>query len=111
MLLSEVNAFFLKYLLWVPPESELNVYRLVLWVFLSGPAVNEIYLWVNLEEELLRPENRIGAFAWLLAAAVFLETAVVAKFGLQLLTSPWPSIVVACWTSGTAAFCVVLGYW
>ena len=41
ILTSELNAFFLKTLLWVPPANLLNVARLTLWFFLALPAVKE----------------------------------------------------------------------
>lgn len=28
---SELNAFFLKYALWVPPENPINTYRIIIW--------------------------------------------------------------------------------
>jgi hypothetical protein len=31
MLTFELNVFFLKYALWVPPTNPLNTYRLILW--------------------------------------------------------------------------------
>ena len=37
----QVNAFFLKYILWVPPLNPLNTYRLVLLFALAVPAVRE----------------------------------------------------------------------
>ena len=39
--LGQVNAFFLKYILWVPPLNPLNTYRLVLLFALAVPAVRE----------------------------------------------------------------------
>ena len=37
----ELNAFFLKYCLWVPPSNPLNVYRLVIWWLIANPAIRE----------------------------------------------------------------------
>lgn len=49
-LLVEVNAFFLKYILWIPPLNPLNTYRLILWFLLGVPAVREYYYFIDSEE-------------------------------------------------------------
>ena len=43
----EVNAFFLKYELWVPPRNPLNTYRLLLWWLIANPAVREFNVFVQ----------------------------------------------------------------
>jgi phosphatidylserine synthase 2 len=39
----ELNAFFLKDLLWVPPESPLNVQRLLVWALIGAVAIRDYY--------------------------------------------------------------------
>lgn len=39
----ELNCFYLKYLLWVPPEHPLNTYRLTLMFLFSLPAARDVY--------------------------------------------------------------------
>ena len=39
----EVNAFFLKFVLWIPPPNKLNVLRLILWFLIGLPALRESY--------------------------------------------------------------------
>jgi len=39
----ELNAFFLKQLLWIPPESDFNIYRLIIWYFLGLPALRQAF--------------------------------------------------------------------
>jgi phosphatidylserine synthase 2 len=41
--IAELNAFYLKTLLWIPVSSNLNIYRLLLLFFISLPAVREYY--------------------------------------------------------------------
>ena len=53
-LLVEVNAFFLKYILWVPPLNPLNTYRLVLFFLMGIPAVREYYIFIE-NDEVCRP--------------------------------------------------------
>ena len=47
----ELNAFFLKTLLWVPPPNLLNVLRLALLGILAMPAVKEYHAWLNVRLE------------------------------------------------------------
>ncbi len=45
--LCQVNHFFLKYELWVPPINPLNTYRLTI-LFLAGvPGMKEYYEWMD----------------------------------------------------------------
>ncbi len=39
----ELDAFFLKDVLLVPPESPLNIYRLIIWAFLGTVAIRDYY--------------------------------------------------------------------
>ena len=39
----ELNAFFLKFVLWIPPPHFVNVGRLIMWFFMGMPAVREAY--------------------------------------------------------------------
>ena len=53
-LLVELNAFFLKYILWIPPLNPLNTYRLILWFLLGVPAVREYFYFIDGEEVILQ---------------------------------------------------------
>lgn len=46
----EVNVFFLKYALWVPPTNPLNTARLVLWLLVGAPAVREYYEFIEVKQ-------------------------------------------------------------
>lgn len=41
ILIVEVNAFFLKFCLWIPPLNPLNSYRLLIWWLIANPAIRE----------------------------------------------------------------------
>jgi len=56
--LSELNAFYLKFLLWIPPENNLNIYRLILVFALNYAAIHQIYTYINDKNV-----KRIGAYA------------------------------------------------
>ena len=46
-LIFELNAFFLKYVLWIPPNHILNHTRLILWFAIANIAVREYYVFIN----------------------------------------------------------------
>jgi phosphatidylserine synthase 2 len=59
-LICELNAFYLKYLLWIPVSSNLNVYRLLFMFLMCLPACRETY------QFLTDPKcKRLGMHAWL----------------------------------------------
>ncbi|XP_057841331.1 CDP-diacylglycerol--serine O-phosphatidyltransferase 1 isoform X4 [Cryptomeria japonica] len=37
----ELNAFFLKFCLWIPPRNPLNAYRLIIWWLIAVPTIRE----------------------------------------------------------------------
>jgi len=47
MHMEELNAFFLKHLLWIPPECKLNVVRLMIWAFVGVPSFRQIYQYMS----------------------------------------------------------------
>ena len=62
-LLVEVNAFFLKYILWIPPLNPLNTYRLCLYFLVGIPAVREYYVFIEGHDADVF--LKLGPFAWL----------------------------------------------
>jgi len=56
----ELNAFYLKQLLWIPPESNLNIYRILIWYFLGLPALRQAFFYVTDTSV-----KRLGMHAWL----------------------------------------------
>lgn len=42
-MLAELNTFYLKFVLWMPPEHYLVLLRLVFFVNVGGVAMREIY--------------------------------------------------------------------
>jgi phosphatidylserine synthase 2 len=100
----ELNAFFLKYVLYVPPPSMLNTYRLVFWFFLSLPATREYYSYAT--DPAVR---RMGPNCWLAIVLMLVELMVCVKFGLQTQFPPdagIPGVVLACWAVAAGAFLV-----
>jgi phosphatidylserine synthase 2 len=99
---NELLAFFLKYLLWIPPLNPLNSYRLILWFFLAAPAIREYYEFIS------NPNcKRIGDAAWIGLLGLILELLLCLKYGKGkfylnvmkgLFQTPFPSYIWIPWT-------------
>ena len=73
---SDLTAFFLKFILWVPAEHSLNIVRLLLWWAVAAPATRELYLYCT------DPNVRkMGHNLWLVVAMLTVEILVCIKFG------------------------------
>ncbi|KVH96239.1 hypothetical protein Ccrd_001679 [Cynara cardunculus var. scolymus] len=83
----ELNTFFLKFCLWVPPRNPIIVYRLMLWWLLAIPTVRE------------KPVKKVGAFCWLSLAICIIELLICIKFGHGLFPTPMPRWLVILWSS------------
>jgi len=100
MHLEELNAFFLKYILWVPPECKLNLVRLIIWAFVGVPCMRQIYSY------LTDPHcKRIGHQTFLSLVVLLTELIVIVKFGEGEFPNPMPENVKI----GLATFLVLYG--
>jgi len=81
----ELNAFFLKQLLWIAPSSPLNVYRLVIWFFLGCPSVRQALFYIS-----DRKVKRIGMHAFLAICIMGTELIMIFKFGRGEFPTPMP---------------------
>jgi hypothetical protein len=100
----ELNAFFLKYVLFIPPANPLNAGRLLLWFLLALPATREYYAYVC--DGRVR---RMGPNMWLALAVAGAEVLVIAKFARDTpfpATAHIPAAVVACWAIAGGALAV-----
>lgn len=94
-LVFELNAFFLKYVLWIPPPSFLNPLRLVLWFGISNIAVREYYVFITSKRGMRL--TKMGPNAWLALAVALVEIMVIVKHGRGMFEAPWPRHVVWFW--------------
>ena len=87
----DVNVFFLKYALWIPPTNPLNTYRLVLWFCCALPAVREYYEYLegHTAQDPSSRFRKLGSFAWL--AIAVRGAGRVALQGQQLLVQRPPA--------------------
>ncbi|TQD77799.1 hypothetical protein C1H46_036703 [Malus baccata] len=81
----ELNTFFLKFCLWIPPRNPLIVYR--------------------------KPAKKVGAFCWLSVAICIIELLICIKFGHGLYPKPMPYWLVTLWASTGAALVIFLIIW
>jgi len=104
----KVLAFFLKYLLWIPPTNPINTIRLVIWFSMATPATLEWYEYIN------APRNtsaKVGVFVWLLLACIVTEILICVKFGRGEFVEPWPAHVLWFWGATGSAFLAFMGLW
>ncbi|OAD76739.1 hypothetical protein PHYBLDRAFT_131689 [Phycomyces blakesleeanus NRRL 1555(-)] len=102
----ELNCFYLKYLLWVPPEHPLNTYRLILLFFFALPAARELYQYISDSNT-----NRVGAHAWLIIFNIMTETLICLKFSENEFVTPAPMFVKVAWSIVFAVILVIFPLW
>jgi phosphatidylserine synthase 2 len=102
----EVECFFLKYCLWVPPLNPLVTYRLIIWWLIANPAIREYNTFLQ-----TRKSMKLGAFCWLVVAISIVETLICIKFGRGLYPQPMPGYVFWSLISAVVALVLFLGWW
>jgi len=109
----ELNAFFLKFALWIPPANPLNTARLIIWFLLALPAVREWYEFIEGKHSALELGvfPKLGSFIWIAIATTCVETMCAIKFGRGLYPNPWPRSVVLAWSIGLGVGVLVLVGW
>ncbi|KAF9194235.1 hypothetical protein BGZ50_006527 [Haplosporangium sp. Z 11] len=96
-LICELNAFYLKTLLWIPPAHIINVLRIFAYFMFGIPGVREAYQYFHDEYVEFRNCKRIGPQAWLLIGSIATEVLIVYKFGQGEFPNPAPAPVVYFW--------------
>jgi len=98
----ELNAFFLKFILYVAPPHPLNTIRLFMWWGIGMPGVREYYHWI-----IDKNCKRLGPMAWLCCAVALTETLIIFKFGRGMFPAEHPKEVIYPWV----AFAVIFTLW
>ncbi|XP_069692236.1 phosphatidylserine synthase 2-like [Periplaneta americana] len=94
-LLAELNTFYLKFVMWVPPEHYLNLVRLFLILFWGAVSMREVFQYLD------DPDcTKIGRQSWMTLAIISTEFLIVAKFDWETITKPIPSHIVLLWGLG-----------
>ncbi|KAJ1968739.1 hypothetical protein H4R35_006344 [Dimargaris xerosporica] len=95
ILVCELNAFYLKYLLWIPPEHPLVTYRLIIMFLFGIPSCREAYDYLMTPKSSTNP--RIGTQIWLMLANIMTEVLICVKLSEGEFTAPAPQSVVYFW--------------
>ncbi|TYI63230.1 hypothetical protein E1A91_D09G005500v1 [Gossypium mustelinum] len=103
----ELNTFFLKFCLWIPPRNPVIVYRLILWWLIAIPTIREY----NLYLQDRKPVKKVGAFCWLSLAICIIELLICIKFGHGLYPKPMPQWLVVFWLSMGSTLVLFLMIW
>lgn len=94
-ILAELNLFYLKFVLWIPPEHHLCLTRLVFFLFMGAAALREGFQYLD------DPNcKKFGRQSWLIIAIIITEFLVVIKFGWETLTKPIPTHIAYFWILG-----------
>jgi phosphatidylserine synthase 2 len=102
----ELNCFYLKYLLWVPPEHLLNTYRLILLFLFALPGAREVYQYIS------DPNcKRMGAHAWLLIFNIMTETLICLKFSENEFHATAPMVVKVGWSIVFSVLFLIFPLW
>eukprot|EP00899_Mesostigma_viride_P005416 jgi/Mesvir1/14876/Mv05486-RA.1 len=98
----ELNAFFLKHILWVPSEHPLNVYRLGLLFVIGLPTLRQLYIYTS------DPScRRLGSQALVLALIMVAEACCCFKFGRGMFPNPVPEHIKVIWSVLGPAYVLV----
>ena len=74
MNMAELDAFFLKYLLWIPPPCPLNIYRILVFCLIGPPALRQVYLYM-----MNKDARSVGMFVWLACCVLATEVCLIFK--------------------------------
>eukprot|EP00003_Mantamonas_plastica_P023316 TRINITY_DN4179_c1_g1_i1.p1 TRINITY_DN4179_c1_g1~~TRINITY_DN4179_c1_g1_i1.p1 ORF type:complete len:488 (+),score=115.75 TRINITY_DN4179_c1_g1_i1:210-1466(+) len=99
--LCDLNAFFLKSVLWVPSQNNLNLYRMLLWVSWGAPTLRQIYIFVTDPRV-----KKLGAQSWIAMAILTVELLIVIKFSKGMFTNPIPTHILKAWGISGVIFIV-----
>ena len=98
----DCNNFFLKYIIWVPPEHTILKVRLAIWAISAIASTKEFYEFIT-----NRYCKRIGPFMWLTCFTLLIEFSIMIKFGRVIFHEPFPWYVKLIW--GLLGQCMILG--
>ena len=102
IMIFDLNTFYLKAVLWIPPPHPINFYRCVLIGFVGAVSLRETY------EYMSNPNcKRFGQQSWVAISILATECLIIWKFGYHIVTKPFPTHVIIFWT----AFVVIILGW
>ncbi|XP_029652149.1 phosphatidylserine synthase 2 [Octopus sinensis] len=94
-LLAELNTFYLKFVLWIPPEHYLCLGRLTLFLVMGAVAMREVFQYLD------DPNcKKFGRQSWLIAAIIITEFLITIRFDWVTITKPIPKTMASFWLVG-----------
>ena len=99
---AELNAFFLKALLWIPPPCPLNFARLLVWALLGPSAIRQVFVYMR------GGVHSIGLFTFLGCCILATELLLIVKMGKGEFTAPMPHRVRLGLYVGLALYALVI---
>ncbi|XP_013777085.1 phosphatidylserine synthase 2-like [Limulus polyphemus] len=94
-LVSELNTFYLKFVLWLEPPHFLNLVRLIFMALAGAVAIHETLQYLD------DPNcNKLGRQSWVILAITLTEFLVIAKFDWETITKPLPTKITYVWILG-----------
>ncbi|XP_068717392.1 phosphatidylserine synthase 2-like [Montipora capricornis] len=107
-LIAELNLFYLKFILWIPPPHFLMQARLLLFLCIGAVALNETFH--HMDDPTCK---RFGQQAWVVSAIEATEVLICVKFGWETLTIPLPFHVAFFWSISFGVYLVwtVWNFW
>ncbi|CAO3642675.1 unnamed protein product [Cunninghamella echinulata] len=103
----ELNCFYLKYLLWVPPEHPINTYRLILAFLFALPGARDLYQYLSDSSNT----HRLGAHGWLFICNIMTESLICLKFSENEFHVPAPMFVKVAWSIVFLIVLVIFPLW
>eukprot|EP01091_Cochliopodium_minus_P018845 TRINITY_DN773_c0_g1_i1.p1 TRINITY_DN773_c0_g1~~TRINITY_DN773_c0_g1_i1.p1 ORF type:complete len:362 (+),score=40.83 TRINITY_DN773_c0_g1_i1:237-1322(+) len=91
--LIELNAFFLKFLLWTKPTHPLNFWRAMFWWVCGIPGTKEFYYYVRYPEK----QKSIGLMGFLIIFNSIIEAIIWVKMGQGVFTKQMPENIKLAW--------------
>ena len=108
LLILKLNAFYLKFILWIPTDHPINIIRLVFISLCGSVMVHEVF------QRIKDPSyKKMGHQSRIVLSIMVTEMWICVKFGWNTVTKPPPSHVAVGWIIGTfllVAFTVVKFY-
>ncbi|XP_033106106.1 phosphatidylserine synthase 2-like isoform X1 [Anneissia japonica] len=90
--IAELNTFYLKFVLWIPPPHFINWARMIMLSPAAAVAIRETFQY--LEDPTCK---KFGEQSWIISAMILTEVLLVLKFDRELILKPFPSHIAVCW--------------
>ena len=113
-LITELNTFYLKFVLWWKPDHPFNFIRLFFMALWGAVGLRETFQLLDDPEtdkvrekvlflckfELIVVKFKVGRQSWMLVAILVTECLICFKFGWETITKPIPSSITVWWLVG-----------